>query len=236
MQTVQLHLELRRAVRVRIALDQGVAVDEGDPEIPFKAEVAGSNKSESLVAADIDSRIDELQIDLVHAVDEVGNNVMGCPRKTVGGGLVLERVGAGATDQRVGAEAPEHGIVATKSVQDIVAGRADEEVVQVGADNVLDRDQRIVSGTAAVDPAKIDGEIDHHTGGVGGVIHCVDAAAAVDPVIAGAADEAVIPFVAEQHVIAAPTEDEIGSAGDPDGIVAALGENGVGIDSAENRV
>jgi hypothetical protein len=128
-----LDLELGRAVRVGIALDQGVAVCEGNPKVPFKAEIAGSDEFESLIAGEALDGIDGMQIDLVDIMDEIADVVVRCPWQTFGESAVDETVGAGAAGHGVAAEATEHEVLAGVPGHKVVPRFAEQHVTAAPA-------------------------------------------------------------------------------------------------------
>src|SRR4029079_12498571 len=110
-------------------------------------------------------------------------------------GMILDAVDghpvvAGPADQRVGAPAALEDVVAVTAVEKIVALVAEERVVVLRAVEVLDADQRVALGGAALALAEL--ETDLHAGAGVLVARAVMAVAAVDRVGAAAALDDVV--------------------------------------------
>ena len=106
-------------------------------------------------------------------------------------GRIVDRVEPGAAIQRIRPGAADQRVVARAAFQHVVAAAAGQAVVKGRSDQVLDVDQHIALGIAAM----ADRAIQPHR-------HCRRRAAVIDRVEARSAIQRVGPRAADQHVIA----------------------------------
>ena len=127
-------------------------------------------------------------------------------RRAVAGG-----VDAIPTDQRVAAAATDEEVVALAALQRLGRRRAIDPVVAIRADDVLDIDDGVAFGIAAVAGGAVEVDLDAPLG-IGGCLglvrerarigNRVEAGPAVDAIRARAADQDVVAVIAGQRVVA----------------------------------
>ena len=136
-----------------------------------------------------------------------------------GGARIIDRINAVATDDRIAAATTDKCVVARAAFEHFGGAGAMEGVRPVGADDVLDIDQRIaLRGAAMVGRAvKVDFDASQcaRVGAVGqglpvesvAVIDCVEAAAAIDVICTRAAVEHVVVCIAGQGIVERRSDD-----------------------------
>ena len=117
-----------------------------------------------------------------------------------GGIRIVRGIEAVAAIQRVGTAAPAEDVIPRAARQRIVARGTQQGVVVGRSDQVLDADQLVALGRAAVADRAVDRHID--PGGGAGIIDRVEPGAAIEHIGPGPAVQRIVAIAAQQRVIA----------------------------------
>src|SRR5262249_46855526 len=107
------------------------------------------------------------------------------------------------------ARAADQDVVAAAADEGIVAGVARQRVIEVGANDILDVDQRVAVGVTAGGGAGL--QVDAHTGTGAGGIRGIAARAAIENVGPRATDQRAIAVVALERIVPAAAIEEVGA-------------------------